>query len=241
MIFRRLLRAILPVPVALFVRRHWLARNVAAGTGSQERDVELLPQLVSSADVCWDIGANSGMYTIPLSRLCSSVYAFEPVPHNLDILRLATRLARTGNVVIRDLAISDTNGPARMTVPAEGFYGGFYLAGLDEAGNVPVTAATIDALIEGGLPAPDFIKCDVEGAEQRVIRGARALIAARHPIWLLETFEERVLPLMASLGYTAHVYTEDSRLVAVTQRTQARNYIFLPTSDIRQNGRPLRS
>lgn len=229
MIPRRLLRALLPIPVALFVRRHWLARQVASGKGYQERDVELLPQLVKPTDICWDIGANSGMYAVPLARLCSQVFAFEPVPHNLEILRLSTRLARTTNVVIRELAIADTNGPARMHVPAEGFYGGFYLAGLTDDGNVPVTTATIDALIESGLPAPDFIKCDVEGAEERVINGARALIAARHPIWLLETFEERVLPLMASLGYSAYVYSEDSRMVPVTQRTGARNYIFLPT------------
>ena len=202
---------------------------MASGKGYQERDVELLPQLVKPTDICWDIGANSGMYAVPLARLCSQVFAFEPVPHNLEILRLATRLARTSNVVIKELAISDTNGPARMRVPAEGFYGGFYRAGLTDDGNVPVTTATIDALIEGGLPAPDFIKCDVEGAEERVINGARALIAARHPIWLLETFEERVLPLMASLGYSAYVYSEDSRMVPVTQRTGARNYIFLPT------------
>jgi FkbM family methyltransferase len=229
MIARRILRALLPRPIALFARRHWLARRVAAGTGNEERDVQLLPQLVRPTDVCWDIGANSGMYTIPLSRLCSKVFAFEPVPHNLDILRLATRIARAGNVVIRGLAISDANGQARMTVPVHGFYGGFYLAGLNAAGNLPVTTATIDSLIASGLPAPDFIKCDVEGAEDRVINGARALIAARHPIWLLETFDESVLTLMASLGYTARVYTEDSRLVAVTRRTDARNYIFTPT------------
>jgi len=228
MIGRRLLRAVLPVPVALLVRRQWLARRVASGRGYRERDVELLPQLVKRTDVCWDIGANSGMYAVPLARLCSQVFAFEPVPHNLEILRLATRLARVDNVVIKELAISDTNGCATMSIPAEGFYGGYYLAALNDAGSLQVTTATIDTLIEGGLPTPDFIKCDVEGAEERVIAGARALITARHPIWLLETFEERVLPLMESLGYTAHVYTEESRVVLVSKRTQARNYLFLP-------------
>ncbi len=228
MIWRRALRAVLPVPVALFARRHWLARRVATGRGYHEWDVQLLPRIVKATDICWDIGANSGTYTVPLSRLCARVLAFEPVPHNLDILRLATRIARADNVEIRPLAISDRSGSATMAVPAEGFYGGYYLAALDEAGSVPVTTATIDALIEDGLPAPDFIKCDVEGAEDRVIAGARALIAARHPVWLLETFEDSMLPLMASLGYDAYVHTEDDRLVRVSQRTEQRNYLFLP-------------
>ena len=81
---RRLLRALLPVPVALFARRPWLARRVAAGKGYREHDVELLPLLVKRTDVCWDIGANSGTYTVPLATLCSQAFAFEPVPHNLD-------------------------------------------------------------------------------------------------------------------------------------------------------------
>lgn len=229
MTWRRALRAVLPVPVALFARRHWLAWRVATGRGYREWDVELLPRIVKPTDICWDIGANSGTYTVPLSRLCARVLAFEPVPHNLDIVRLATRIARADNVEIRALAISDRNGSATMSVPPEGFYGGYYLAALDEAGTVPVTTATIDALIEGGLPAPDFIKCDVEGAERLVIAGARALIAGRHPVWLLETFEDSMLPLMASLGYDAYVHTEDDRLVGVSQRTEQRNYLFLPT------------
>jgi len=33
-------------------------------------------------------------------------------------------------------------------------------------------------------PAPDAIKCDVEGAELEVVRGAAKLLAARHP-WIL--------------------------------------------------------
>jgi FkbM family methyltransferase len=219
---------LLPVPIALFCRRHWLARRVASGKGYREGDVDLLPRLVKPTDVCWDIGANSGTYALPLARLCSQVFAFEPVPHNLDILRLAKRLAHADNLTIQDLAISDTNGVAKMTIPSTGFYGGYYLAQFDEAGTVRVTMATIDSLLEAGLPAPDFIKCDVEGAEERVIAGARALIAARHPIWLLETFEDHVLPLMTSLGYTAHVHTDDGRVVRVSTRTQARNYLFLP-------------
>jgi rRNA pseudouridine-1189 N-methylase Emg1 (Nep1/Mra1 family) len=55
------------------------------------------------------------------------------------------------------------------------------------------------------------------------------LIAGRHPVWLLETFEDSMLPLMASLGYDAYVHTEDDRLVGVSQRTEQRNYLFLPT------------
>src|SRR5262249_49840783 len=89
-----------------------------------------------------------------------------------------------------------------------------------------VELSTVDALIANGVPEPDFIKCDVEGAESRVIAGARDLIARRHPTWLLETFEDEVLTQLCSLGYDAHVRDSHGRLVPVTARVDERNYWF---------------
>jgi FkbM family methyltransferase len=156
------------------------------------------------------------------------VLAFEPVRHNFEILQDVIAHARLTNVVARQVAISDTVGLAKMSIPIDGFYGGYYLAGLDEDGPVAVPTSTIDALIADGVPEPDFIKCDVEDAEGLVIAGARALLARRRPIWLLETFRDDIVPLMLSLGYTAHARGADNRLVEVTARVHERNYWFLP-------------
>jgi FkbM family methyltransferase len=230
MFARRLLRWFLPAPLALAVRREWLVRRVLTERVA-ESDVQLLPKYVRSTDICWDIGANAGMYTLPLSRLAKHVFAFEPVPHNVHILERVTRRAGLTNVTIRREAIADTSGSGRMAIPTEGFYGGFYMAALDDAGDVPVSTASIDGLIAGGVPEPDFIKCDVEGGESRVIEGARALIARRHPMWLLETFEDHVVPLMESLGYAAYVNVGDGRLDQVHARMpQHRNYFFVAPS-----------
>jgi FkbM family methyltransferase len=185
MILRRAMRHLLPQAVSLRLRREWLGRRVGAGKGHFEDDVRLLKTYVNPADVCWDIGANTGTYTLHLSRLASKVFAFEPVPHNLDILQDVKRRAQLENVVISRLALSDRVGRGTMTIPVDGFYGGFYLARLDAAGELEIETSTIDALIASGVPEPDFIKCDVEGAESRVLDGARALIARRRHIWLL--------------------------------------------------------
>jgi len=232
MMGRRLLRRLLPPPLALAIRREWLVRRVANERGPLEGEIRLLPKFVRPTDVCWDIGANSGTYTVPLSRLAAQVFAFEPVPHSFGILEQVRTRARLRNVTIRREAIADVEGPGRMTIPTEGFYGGFYLAALDDGGEVPVSTASIDGLIARGMPEPDFIKCDVEGAETRVLDGARSLIARRHPIWLLETFEDHVVPLMISLGYAAYVHVGNGRLEPVQARTpQHRNYFFVPQTN----------
>ena len=229
MIARRLLRRLLPQRVALRLRREWLARQVASGQGPQfEDDIPLLETFVKPTDVCWDIGANAGTYTLHLSRLAAHGFAFEPVPHSFDILRDVTARAHLNNVVARSLALSDKVGRAKMALPVEGFYGGFYMASLDTDGPLEVATSTIDALVAEGVPEPDFIKCDVEGAEDLVLDGARELLARRPPIWLLETFRDDIVQRMRSLGYSAHSRNIRNDLVEVTSRAHERNYWFFP-------------
>jgi FkbM family methyltransferase len=233
MFLRRTLRRLLPRSVALQIRRAWLGRRIAGGKGHFEDDVPLLETYVNSTDICWDIGANNGTYTLHLSKLARKVFAFEPVPHSAAILQDVKRLASLDNVVVSGVALSDRVGRAKMTVPVDGFYGGFYLARLDRAGELDVELSTVDALIASGIPEPDFIKCDVEGAESNVIAGARELIARRHPIWLLETFDDDVVTLLRSLGYDAFVRDEHNRLVEVLVRVHERNYWFFPPGSAR--------
>jgi FkbM family methyltransferase len=228
---RVLFRKALPESWALRIRQEWLVRQIARGAAWSEGEVALLPRFVKPTDVCWDIGANCGMYTVPLARLARKVCAFEPVPHNRQILSRVVQLSGVTNVEMSPVAISDTRGAARMSVPTGvGFYGGYYMAALDEDGTIEVSTDTVDGIIAQGSPEPDFIKCDVEGSEIRVIHGARDLIARRHPIWLLESFDDHVWPLMESFGYSALMNTRDGRIHPSPARVSDwRNYWFVPS------------
>jgi FkbM family methyltransferase len=228
MLVRRVMRRLLPRALSLRVRREWLSRQVSAGRGYFEDDIPLLRRYVRPADVCWDIGANTGTYTLHLSRQAARVIAFEPMPHNFEILKDVISRARLDNVAAHQLALADRVGRARMHVPTNGFYGGYYLARLDEKGEAHVRTSTIDALVAEGAPEPDFIKCDVEGAERLVLMGARGLLARRRPIWLLETFEDGIVELVRSFGYTAYTRNHEKRLIEVTTRVPERNYWFFP-------------
>ena len=227
MFLRRWMRRLLPERVSLWLRRQWLGRRVGAGKGHFEDDVPLLKDHVQQTDVCWDIGANTGTYTLHLSRLAAKVFAFEPVPHNLGILQDVKRRAGLTNVVINQLA-SRSRRQRQMTVPLTSTAG----TCREEDGELEVEMSTIDALIASGVPEPDFIKVDVEGAETRVIAGARELIARRHPIWLLETFEDEVVDLLRSLGYAAFVRNSDQQLIEIKKRVHERNYWFFPARSL---------
>ena len=235
--FRSALRRLLPRPIALALRKEWLARQVAGGRGYVETDVGYLPRFVSSTDVCWDIGASSGTYAVALGRCAGTVHAFEPVAHSRAVLARTIALSRLANVHIHHEAVADRVGRARITVPVDGFYGGFYRARLDEAGDQEVAVTTIDRLIADGVPAPDFIKCDVEGAERQVIEGARGLLGRARPIWLLETFEEGPLTTLRSLGYRAYVLGPEGPPIEVEERVpSARNYWLVPSRRVMEAG-----
>jgi hypothetical protein len=54
-------------------------------------------------------------------------------------------------------------------------------------------------------PAPDFLKCDVEGAEVEVFRGARRVLKEKHPGIICEMHSEEnqrvLLEELSRLGY----------------------------------------
>jgi hypothetical protein len=60
---------------------------------------------------------------------------------------------------------------------------------------------------EEGLPAPDLIKVDVEGAEGDVLEGAGQILANARPVLLIETHgtNKAVAHVLAGCDYKLHV------------------------------------
>jgi len=71
-------------------------------------------------------------------------------------------------------------------------------------GTIRVEAVSVDEYV-GKSGAPDFIKCDVEGAEVEVFRGAAKLLNERRPIILCEMHGDKnrqtLLTMFENLGY----------------------------------------
>jgi FkbM family methyltransferase len=110
--------------------------------------------------------------------------AIELAPENLECLRRNfPEEIRAGRVVIYPkgvwdkedtltLSVSPTNSAADSVVMRP--------EGAQEGPRVPLT--TIDNLVaELKLDRVDYIKMDIEGAEQNALRGARATLARLHP------------------------------------------------------------
>lgn len=144
------------------------------GTFEEHRQLAL-SQLLRKGDCFLDVGAHAGFFTLLGSRLVGpegTVVAFEPLPANLDFLRLHVELNRVENVTVFDAAVSDSQGAASF---AEG--SNTHTGGLSPNGAIRVRTVKLDELRADGLIATaNVIKIDVEGAELQVLRGAEELL-----------------------------------------------------------------
>ncbi len=143
-----------------------------------------------------DIGANIGWYATLAARLIGaegSVLALEPdadnarlLRHNLD--RAARELRnRAAPSRVLQLAAGDRCGEASLYRSADnqGDHRLFDSGEERNSGTVPVQ--TLDSLYADQPVLPDLVKCDTQGSEAKILRGASALLARGwRPIWILE-------------------------------------------------------
>ncbi|MCU1245739.1 MAG: methyltransferase, partial [Acidobacteria bacterium] len=164
--------------------------------------------------------------TLLASRLVGekgTVVAFEPLPRNLGYLRRHLEANHVRNVRLLAVAVSDRAGIAHFAVG-----NGPAMGSLAENGGLEVQTVTLDELVDSGeLPAPSFLKIDVEGAEDAVLIGAAKLLRNHHPTVLLSTHgylhHQRCWSLLEEYGYLLALLrdgTADGNYVLVAESRQ---------------------
>lgn len=155
--------------------------------------VDFVDSLPTKYDgIALDIGANHGMYTTKLSEKFQQVYAFEPQPDNIKLLRKAVN--GRDNVKIIEKAISDKTGPLNLWISTNP--GGHSISqavgsqrtwGHDPDRKIEVSGITIDEFCQNMNVV--FMKVDVEGAENFIFRGAVNTLLKNKVAILLEVHQ----------------------------------------------------
>jgi FkbM family methyltransferase len=141
-------------------------------------------QLVRKEWVCFDIGANVGYYSLLLSRLCSKVYSFEPMPHTYSRLVRNLELNGVQNVTTFCQALGSSHGQLTMTNSSGNSTG---TAHISAAGDFAVKVSTVDEMVDSmQIQRLDFIKSDVEGYECEVLKGGSRTFQRFRPVILVE-------------------------------------------------------
>lgn len=150
-------------------------------------EAQVLAQLCGAGAVVVDAGANIGAHTLMFARRVGPagfVMAFEPQPVVFQTLCANMALNSISNVECVHAALGAE--PGEVVVPAldyaqEGNFGSFSIEA--SATGRRVRRTTLDAC---GLAGVHLIKVDVEGMEQAVLEGGRALIERSRPVIYIE-------------------------------------------------------
>ena len=140
---------------------------------------------VRRGDIVLDCGAHVGVFTrVALALGAEKVVAIEPAPATVVALKLnhAEDIA-AGRLIICEKGVwdSETKMPFRLD-PHESMVNKV-APGRAEGDNViEISLTTIDKLVEDlNLDRVDFIKMDIEGAEQRALAGAQDTLRTYKP------------------------------------------------------------
>jgi FkbM family methyltransferase len=159
--------------------------------GTWELDfAKALSQYVQPRWVCYDIGGYKGYYAgIMALKGAAEVFVFEPMPANAEKIQKMIELNAALPIRLKQVAVSDTTGKTVFKIMPEETMGKLENSSFQkndkEITQITVDCITLDDLIKNGLPEPDFIKIDVEGAEEFVLKGAIELLEKR-PFLMIE-------------------------------------------------------
>lgn len=174
--------------------KRWIAGagNHGCWLGTYEQHKQkLFEGEVSSGQVVFDVGANSGFYTLLASELVGpsgQVVAFEPLPSNLKYMGQHLVLNGVANVRVVDSAVTDVDGVARFEVEQSR-----YMGRIAENGTLEVSTVTLDHYCAGAsVRPPNLIKIDIEGAEMKALKGAVQLLQSVRPAIFLATHSAEI-------------------------------------------------
>lgn len=237
--------SLLPGSLRNAVQKAYFRKLVRSVSLDDEPDLRVVQKLVSNGDSVVDVGANIGVVARYLSGWVGrtgTVLAIEPVPRTVRLLRVNIESLGLENVRAVHSAVSDVTGTVEMDIPYHERRACYYRAAMSKPEGewqvkerVAVPCDTLDNLTSA-LPGPlRFVKCDTEGHELHVLRGARRTIVRWHPAWLIEVSGSPDVPgspaetlyrLMAGHGYRPY-RLDGPRLVERRPGDEAINHFFL--------------
>lgn len=146
-----------------------------------------------------DAGSNLGEFAIYCARLgAKKVYAFEPVTETFKILEKQIKINNLkGKVIPIKMALGDKNETLNINFGEIGDVGAHIGGELSSSSEI-IKAIKLDDFIK--KEKVGFIKMDVEGYEENILRGASKIIKRDKPILSFSAYhkpaDKKILPMI---------------------------------------------
>jgi len=176
-----------------------------------EPDLAILNEFLGPGKVMVDVGANYGIFALSASRVVGRsgrIIAFEPAQKSFSVLQKNLELNEADNVQALRMALAEKPGKLRLYHEADPTRNSLAASGSAQEFE-EVQVQTLDAaLAECGSPQVDFVKIDVEGADELVCRGALGMLRTSFPPVFFECNPAAALRMGLKESGTARVLTE---------------------------------
>jgi FkbM family methyltransferase len=207
-----------------------VGREIAATGAYEECDVAFLLRQIKPDDICVDVGANTGYYTLQMGAKApaGSVHAFDPIPLNIHLIRASAELNSFANITANCAALSNETCLRLFLRTEDSAYSSFISTERDRpARTMSVTVTTLDSyLAANNVEKVNILKIDVEGSELGVLEGAQMTLKSsrtRPRVVLIELFSANlrvygvsitdVLQFMRTNGYSPHYVADRTELL----------------------------
>jgi FkbM family methyltransferase len=196
-----------------------------------------LEEINQSGDIL-DVGANIGIMTYHLSKKFPNqiIYAIEPMPNNLKVLKKIIKYYQLNNVKVLPYALGENPSYVEMVLPLNGKVKMQGLAHVvhdsiyewNEGEKITVDCKTLDDLFEN--VSISGIKMDIENFEYFALKGGVNILQKNKPVIYLELWDNdnrnQCFDLLEDLGYSAFVNDRNNLAPYNPLKHKKQNFIF---------------
>ena len=196
------------------------------GDYQETRLNKFLIKNLSEKTIFYDIGANSGFYSMLVEKIIESkeIHVFEPIPTTFKYLK--KNFLNSQNVFLNQIALFnkedeiDFYDATKTGYPGISSFDGSFIDNVFafKIKKIKVKTTTLDKYCSFHS-LPTFLKIDVEGAESYVIEGGVETLTKTNPVIAMEVFNNKshlkAIEILYSLGYKSYKINENGELIFI--------------------------
>jgi FkbM family methyltransferase len=239
------------------IKHHWVPSHRFAlntfkhkdywvhGRKREQTSMHAIARLLKPGQTVVEVGAHIGYLSVWFQHLVGDsgkLVVFEPDTANRRYLE--RNLAGKANVTVERSAVTDREGEADFFAEALSGQNSSLVESIDilaansanagmaaEVVRERVKLTSLDAWCARTGTKPDFIKIDVEGVEESVLRGARETMRELRPVIMLEVTHDHqgVGAILAECDYA--LFDEELRPTGLREDSW-RNYFCIPAEKV---------
>jgi protein O-GlcNAc transferase len=151
-----------------------------------EDELPFVRQLLQPGQNVIDIGANYGVYTLPMAQKVGAsghVWAFEPASSTAQFLAQGIAANGFGHVTLEQKAVSNAPGSAQLALHVHSELNSIIHGAAPPGRSEEVSLVTLDDCMDRHHWVDiDLIKIDAEGEEANIVKGGRRFFANLAPL-----------------------------------------------------------